>query len=130
MGNNLFHTFCILFIGLFLGSQYVLAQQENNNFSELFTSLDPLPLKFTYSNKKMRKAASAETYLNSNLLFLHNEAWDSIAVRLKARGNFRRKNCYFPPIKLKIKATEAKGTLFEGFKENESSIALYASKTV
>lgn len=65
----------------------------------------------------MRKQASTESYIKSNMSFKQGEAWDSISLELKARGNFRRKNCYFPPIKLKIKGSAAKGTIFEGFKK-------------
>jgi hypothetical protein len=42
--------------------------------------------------------------------------WKKIDVRLRARGNFRRNECYFPPIKMKIKKAARKGTLFEGNK--------------
>ncbi|MCJ7465747.1 MAG: hypothetical protein MUO53_03530, partial [Maribacter sp.] len=35
---------------------------------------------------------------------------------IRARGNFRRKNCYFAPIKMKIDKNVSKGTLFEGNK--------------
>ncbi len=44
-------------------------------------------------------------------------SWKSLDIKLRARGNFRREHCYFPPIKLKIKKKKAKGTLFEGNKE-------------
>lgn len=76
-----------------------------------------LPLKFSYSNRQMRKQSSTENYIKSYLSFKQNDIWDSIPIEMKARGNFRRANCYFPPIKLKIKASKAEGTLFEGFKK-------------
>jgi hypothetical protein len=37
-------------------------------------------------------------------------------VKLRARGNFRRAECYFPPIKMKIKKDQYKGTIFDGNK--------------
>lgn len=94
-----------------------VGQQGKDSKERVFESPIPLPLKFSYSNKQMRKQASTEVYLKSKLHFMQNKTWDSIAIELKARGNFRRANCYFPPIKIKIKASRAKGTLFEGFKK-------------
>jgi hypothetical protein len=43
--------------------------------------------------------------------------YDSISVKLRARGNFRRRYCYFVPLKLKLKKSKASGTLFEGNKK-------------
>ena len=37
-------------------------------------------------------------------------------MRLRARGNFRRSQCYFPPVKMKIKKNDYEGTLFDGNK--------------
>lgn len=81
----------------------------------LFTSKEPLPLKFSYSNKKMRKVTSTESYFKTYLSYKQNDTWDSLAIALKARGNFRRTNCHFPPIK--IKSSAAKGSIFEGYKK-------------
>ena len=39
-----------------------------------------------------------------------------LKLRLRARGNFRRNTCYFPPIKMKIKKDQTEGTVFEGNK--------------
>ena len=43
--------------------------------------------------------------------------WDSLQVKLRKRGNFRLNNCYFVPLKIKIKKSVAKTTLFEGNKK-------------
>lgn len=94
-----------------------LHAQKNIDSSFFVDNTYPLPLKFTYSNKQMRKQASTESYVKSVMSYQTQGVWDSIAVELRARGNFRRTNCYFPPIKLKIKGSEAKGTPFEGVKK-------------
>ena len=41
---------------------------------------------------------------------------DQFEVKVKTRGNFRRRkqNCNFPPLRFKIPTDEAKGTVFEG----------------
>lgn len=38
--------------------------------------------------------------------------WDSLQIELRARGNTRRKICHFPPIRIKIKKSNSKNTLF------------------
>ena len=48
--------------------------------------------------------------------YLHEGKWSSIEVNLRARGNFRRNECYFPPIKMKIKKDQYSGTIFDGNK--------------
>jgi hypothetical protein len=48
--------------------------------------------------------------------FSHEGKWSSIDVNLRARGNFRRNECYFPPIKMKIKKDQYKETIFDGNK--------------
>ena len=37
-------------------------------------------------------------------------------MSLRVRGNFRLKNCYFPPLKIKLKKSLSKNTIFEGNK--------------
>ena len=55
------------------------------------------------------------TERDAKRLFPKNK-WNDLQVSLRARGNFRRSKCYFPPIKMKIKKSKAEGTLFEGNK--------------
>ena len=100
-----------------LQAQKINDKMFNKGISSLFINEESLSLKFSYSNKKMRKEASTESYIRSYLSYKQNDTWDSIPVELRARGNFRRTNCYFPPIKLKIKSSISKGTLFEGYKK-------------
>ncbi|HAI44047.1 MAG TPA: hypothetical protein DCM40_41085, partial [Maribacter sp.] len=44
-------------------------------------------------------------------------SWDTIPVYLNARGNFRRANCYFPPLKMNIKKSSSNNTPFKGHKK-------------
>lgn len=107
----------VLFL-LYLGKvENCYGQEIEDNSTGIFTNFNPLPLKFTYSNKQMRKQSSTESYVQSMMSYQQKGVWDSIPVALRARGNFRRTNCYFPPIKLKIKSSDSKGTLFEGLKK-------------
>ncbi|WP_133250119.1 hypothetical protein [Marinifilum breve] len=61
--------------------------------------------------------AEKRKYHKSELkLFSENGKADVIQVKVKTRGNFRRRkqNCNFPPLRFKIPVREAIGTEFEG----------------
>lgn len=42
--------------------------------------------------------------------------WDSLKIGVRARGIYRRENCYFTPLRLKVSKSDGKGNLFEGNK--------------
>ncbi|MFV8225526.1 hypothetical protein [Christiangramia aquimixticola] len=94
--------------------------QDNNEVSEngsLFHKKEVLPINLRYSNKDIKKETNDSTYIITYLKFEDPGAGlDSIEVRLRKRGNFRLKNCFYAPIKIKIKKKAAKNTLFEGHK--------------
>lgn len=83
--------------------------------NSLFQNQDPLSMQLQFSTKDMKKNTNDSTYIKSTL-FIQNEAstWDSLEIKLRARGNHRRQNCYYVPLKLKIKKKVARGTIFEG----------------
>jgi len=86
--------------------------------TRLFSSTEVLPIKLVYSNKEMRNETNDSTYLKSELVYQSESgSWDTLAVKLRARGNNRRENCYFPPVKIRIKKSVRAGTLFEGNKK-------------
>lgn len=82
----------------------------------LFSDQTPLEIKLGYSNKDMNRKTNDSTFIDTTLDFLQNEKWSSLEVNLRARGNFRRNECYFPPIKMKIKKDQYQGTIFDGNK--------------
>ncbi len=82
----------------------------------LFSDQTPLEIKLGYSNKDMNRKTNDSTFIDTTLEFLQNEKWSSLQVNLRARGNFRRNECYFPPIKMKIKKDQYQGTIFDGNK--------------
>lgn len=91
---------------------------ETIKISKLFRSQEKLPIKLSYSNKDLKRNTNDSTYIKSELSYeLEDGSWKTLEVDLRARGNFRRKNCYFSPLKIKIKKPTAKGTLFKGNKK-------------
>lgn len=90
---------------------------EGQETTRLFREQEVIPIKLRFSNKEMKKDTNDSTYVFTKLLFMEDGAWDSLDVRIRARGNYRRMHCYFPPLKVKIKKSDAKGTIFKGNKE-------------
>ncbi len=110
-------TVCIL-ISLSSFGQKENKSKKLGKVSKLFAAETILPVVMSYSNKDLKKLTNDSTYISIDLSYA--ETVDSIRtlpVKVRARGNFRRKNCYFSPVKLKIKKENAKGTLFKGNKE-------------
>ncbi len=91
---------------------------KKNATSILFSDQEIFSIKLNYSVKDIKKNTNDSTYINSNLIYKDSDGtWKNIEVGLRARGNYRRKNCYFSPIKIKIKKAIANETLFKGNKK-------------
>jgi len=122
MGNNQIFIRLLLFYFLcapscFLG-QEIVKDKKIGKISKLFSSDSVLQIKLNYANKVIRKSTNDSTYLDITLDYqTGNETWESLPVKVRSRGNFRLKNCYFAPIKMKIKKEDYKGTLFKGNKK-------------
>ena len=104
----------ILFL-LLLGTG--LSAQEKPLVTKLFQEASPLEIQLSYSNKELRKDTNDSTYIDVEMKYKEGGEWKTLPVGLRARGNFRRAKCYFPPVKMKIKKSLAKGSLFEGNKK-------------
>lgn len=115
----------ILYIFLlycFFSSSYCFPQNadESSKLKEvpkLFKSQELLQIKMTYSNKDIKLNTNDSTYIKTVLAYNNNDSWDSLDIEIRSRGNFRFENCNYTPLKLKIKKSKAKGTLFKGNKK-------------
>ncbi len=103
----------ILIIGLFA----IHLQAQKSDVTTLFRDEKALDIKLKVSIKDIKKKTNDSTYLPA-MFYVKNEsgAWDSIKIGVRARGIFRRKNCYFTPIRIKVSKSDAKGTRLEGNK--------------
>ena len=89
------------------------AQKDN----PLFSAEDPIQLRATGSVKNIRKETNDTTFVNGKFLYEKTPGeWITIDTEARVRGNFRLKNCYFPPLKLKFKKKSIESTVFEGNK--------------
>lgn len=99
-------------------AQNVSPSESSLGEKRLFEQIDLLPVKLKYSRKVLKKETNDSTFMDSELVYKTNNGdWKTLNLEIRARGNFRRKNCYFTPLKLKIKKKEAKETIFKGQKK-------------
>ena len=90
----------------------VLRAQKVFTYDSLFSDQKPLKIKLNYSNKNLNKNTNDSTYIKTELIIFKKKIGKEIEVSLRARGNFRRKHCYFTPVKIKIKKSNASNTIF------------------
>ena len=107
---------------LFLFSMLCVSGQEDvhkdKKLDRIYRSNEILSVKLKYSPKEIKRNTKDSIRTKSILVFESEEGLqDSLNVNLDTRGNFRLKKCYFPPIVIRIKKSEAKGTVFKGQKK-------------
>jgi hypothetical protein len=97
---------------------FVFALFYSHSFSQnvLFQSKEPINLRATGSTKSIKKNSNDSTLVAGKFEFQHDNQWITVPVRTRVRGNFRLKNCYFPPLKLKLRKKEVAATEFAGNK--------------
>ena len=94
------------------------AAQATGVAVDFFSDPAPLTLSLTASIKSLKRETNDSTYLEGTLRFVQGvQELDSIDLRVRARGDFRRTQCYFAPLKLKFRKSDIRGTLFEGNRE-------------
>jgi hypothetical protein len=93
-----------------------VAAQENQD--KLFKDIKPLDIALKVSIKEV-KDNTGDTLWESDVLHYRNAqgTFDSVKMELRTRGKFRLETCYFPPLGLKFKKEDIKGTLLEGNKK-------------
>lgn len=96
----------------------LLTYAQEPEFSPLFSDNTSLNIKLNISVREVRRETNDSTYMEDVFLHYEKEAgiWDSIKVEIRTRGHFRLNKCFFPPLRVKIKKDDAKGTIFEGNK--------------
>lgn len=109
----------ILFLSFYFTTFNIILAQENiRETTAFFSNQEPFTIKLRMSIKDVKKNTNDSTYLES-MLYFKNEAalYDSLKIDLRARGNNRRENCYYAPLKLKLSKSVTKGSPFEGNKK-------------
>lgn len=96
-------------------SQETLKGETSEKIIPIFEEEEILTLRLRYSIKDIKKETNDSTYIDSGLDYqMKDESWQTLPIKLRARGNNRLKNCYFPPLKVKLKKSDTKHTIFKG----------------
>jgi hypothetical protein len=93
-----------------------LLAAQHADISKLFVDEAPLEIKLRIEMKDVKGNPNDTVYYQYVMHYKDKDTWDSIKIEVRARGNFRRKECYYPPLRIKIKKHDAEGTVFEGNK--------------
>lgn len=107
----------IILLSFFICS--ISYSQKELDSDQFYSDQTPMDIKLNYSNKDMKKKTNDSTYIKTELVYNYQNEWKTIPVELRARGNFRRAKCYFPPIKMKMKKSNYKNTIFDGNKKTK-----------
>jgi len=108
------YTRCFM-LALFLNILFHTSFAQSS--SRLFASTEPIIIESSTSMKASKKAAHDSLYAAKSVRFSEDgTTWHTLDIARKARGNFRLEHCYFPPLKVKLKSKNVKGTVFEGNK--------------
>jgi hypothetical protein len=87
---------------------------QKQDVATLFLDEKPLDIRLSIAIKEVKGIESDTVYTPYMMHYKSGDKWDSIKIEVRARGNFRRKECYYPPLRVKMKKDAAKGTVFEG----------------
>ena len=107
--------FLCCFITWFSGySQHVDKKGNFHELSPLFKDEKLLKIDLTYSKEHILANTNDSTYIKSNLSYEKEDGTlNSIEIEIRARGNYRRSNCYYLPLWLKINKEVSQGTIFQ-----------------
>jgi hypothetical protein len=95
----------------------------------LFEQQKPLAIRLSLSIRELRRETNDSTYIQSVLSFKNGEAWDTIPISIRIRGNFRKKNCTYPPLRIKFDSKNVEGTPFEGTKSLKLVLPCHEGKS-
>jgi hypothetical protein len=103
---------------LLLLALVITGQAQQKDVPPIFKEEQPLALSLKFSFKEVKKEKVDSIYFPTHFGFKNEKGQnDSIAIKVRARGNFRRNNCFYPPIRVKLKKKSAEGTAFEDNKD-------------
>jgi len=106
--------YLIFTTGLFSYAQHHEQTAEAHDISPLFMDEKDLKVTLNYSKKDILTFSNDSTYLGSSLSYTASDnKQKTLKVGLRARGNYRRLNCYYLPLWFKIDKDESKGSIFE-----------------
>lgn len=81
----------------------------------LFDSKEPIPIELKFSIKQLRAETDDSTFIDSQMIFESAPGQkDTLDIEIRTRGNFRLNNCFYPPMRVKMKKKDVENTVFQG----------------
>ena len=101
---------------LFLSILYLslLTNRTYSQVDNLFGKDLGMKAQLKYNFKDLYKNTNDSSFIKSQLVYSADGIdEDTITVRIRVRGNFRKKICYFKPMRVEIRKKQAQNTIFE-----------------
>ncbi len=115
--------------GFYGYAQHIDQNGNTHEVSPLFKEEKVLKINLTYSKKEILKYTNDSTYIKSKLSYLQTDGTlKSLETEIRARGNYRRSNCYYLPLWIKIKKEVSQGTIFQDDKKIKLVLPCLKSK--
>ena len=104
-------------IFLFIISLMLLPRISFSQNKELFSKNLNLSAEMPINFKELYRNTNDSTFIKTQMVYAFNDGeHDSITIKVRVRGNFRKRICYFKPMKIKISKKHANNTIFENFR--------------
>ena len=97
-----------------LSSSYA---QQNGNLMPIFAEESTLDISLIFDIKKLNKDKYKEEYQPASLIYQREKnepVYDTVPLKVRARGNSRKRICQFPPLRLNFAPKKTPDGLFSG----------------
>ena len=119
----------LLLIAVFFSFFLVLTPDSYSQVG-LFDSKEPLAIELKFSIKQLRSETDDSTFIDSKMILESAPGQlDTMNIEIRTRGNFRLDNCFYPPMRVKMKKKEVNNTLFMGNRSLKLVLPCSKSKT-
>lgn len=114
----------VFILGYLMISSLGIAQERQ----KLFDSEEPLSLRMAVSIKALKAESNDSTYVDGEIQLETTPGnWEAFPFDMRTRGNFRLNECFYPPMRIRLKKKEAEGSVFQG--NRNLKLVLPCSKT-
>jgi len=83
----------------------------------VFDHDEPLEIHFNFGRKALLEQTNDSTYMPTEVRVVSNGTSYTLEGQIRSRGNFRKKNCFYIPLKIKFDPKETEGTPLAGIKK-------------
>lgn len=102
------------FLGLFSFTIVLLCTALTAQTTAVFDNSSPMELQLEFGRKALLEQTNDSTYMPTVIRVVHDGTPYTFEGQIRARGNFRKENCFYIPLKIKLDPQATKGTPLEG----------------